>query len=423
MKIEFKTQADTKHRTFENDFLKAMADKFFNVTKREDIGFFELANAQKHLSECENIYAKHSHKKYFIQIGVGGSALGPQMLIDAFGDESSTQILFMDNTDAEYIHDVLHKIHTPCDALFYVVSKSGGTAETIANFAIAKNFLLENGINEKDLNKHFVFCTDAKKGYLREMADQEGFDTLEVPNDLGGRFSVLSPVGFFPALFAKINCNELIKGAHAIRDEIKNKKENHHLFEAGAHIAYLHKEVNPSVNQTVLMPYSSKLKNLSHWFVQLWGESLGKYSETTKSNVGLTPIPAYGATDQHSQMQLFMQGPNDKVLILLETEHKAQDYPLSACINMDPAKDLEHYSLNQLIAAQYKGTLKALQEMKRNLIHISINKNDEYSMGELIIYFESLTALMGEYLDINAFDQPGVELGKKFAYEYLKKMA
>lgn len=423
MKIEFKTQADTHHRTFQNDFLKTMADKFFEVTNREDIGFFELADAQKHLSACMKIYHKHQSKKYFIQIGIGGSALGPQMLIDAFGKQDQTQILFMDNTDAEYIYDVLAKISSAKDSLFYIVSKSGGTAETVANFAIAKNFLLENGISENELNNHFVFCTDANKGHLREMADKENVDTLEVPNDLGGRFSVLSPVGFFPALFAKIDCEKLIEGAHQLRDEIKEQKESHNLFKAGAHIAYLHKEMNPSVNQTVLMPYSSKLKNLSHWFVQLWGESLGKISQITNTNVGLTPIPAYGATDQHSQMQLFMQGPNDKVLILLETEQKSQNYWLSANINMDPAKDLENYSLNQLIAAQYLGTLKALQEMKRNLVHISISKNNEYSMGQLIIFFESLTALMGEYLGINAFNQPGVELGKKFAYEYLKKMA
>jgi glucose-6-phosphate isomerase len=423
MKIEFKTQADTKHRSFENDFLKLMSDKFFQVTGREDIGFFQLKDAKNHLKSCQEIFEKHQDKKYFIQIGIGGSALGPQMLIDAFGDQSSTKILFMDNTDAEFIKDVLSEIKSPQEALFYVVSKSGGTAETVANFAIAKNFLLNNGIAKSDLNNHFVFCTDAKKGYLREMADQENYHTLEVPNDLGGRFSVLSPVGFFPALFAKIDCDKLITGAHDLRDEINNQKENHNLFLTGAHIAYLQKEMNPSVNQTVLMPYSSKLKNLSHWFVQLWGESLGKFSENTQSNVGLTPVPAYGATDQHSQMQLFMQGPNDKVLILLNVESRTQDFNLNADINMQPAKDLANYTLNQLIKAQYLGTLKALEEMKRNLIHIDIKVNDEYNMGQLIMFFESLTALMGEYLAINAFDQPGVELGKKFAYEYLKKMA
>ena len=235
------------------------------------------------------------------------------------------------------------------------------------------------------------------------------------------RFSVFSPVGLLPALFAKINIEELIKGAQDYAQEVSTEGADHDLFTTGAHLAYLLKE--EGINQTILMPYSSKLKNLSHWFVQLWGESLGKYNEETNSHTGLTPIPAYGATDQHSQMQLFMEGPNDKVLFLLEVVEKKYNFSLNSKINMEPAKDLENYSLNQLIKAQFNGTLKALEQRKRNVVRISIQKNNEYAMGQLVMYFESLTALMGEYLGINAFNQPGVELGKKFAYEYLKSLA
>lgn len=421
MNIELKTFVDKEHRTFQTDFLKMMKDKFDAVTAREDIGFFRLKDSEKHIQECHDIFSKFANKKFFIQIGIGGSALGPQMLIDAFGNQSDCKILFMDNTDAEYIQDVIEKIDSPKDALFYIVSKSGGTAETVANFAIAKNFLLQNGINESELNDYFVFCTDPTSGHLRKMADEQNFLTLEVPNDLGGRFSVFSPVGLLPALFAKIDINTLLQSAKKYSQEISSLGIDHDLFQIGSHLAYLLKEEN--INQTILMPYSSKLKNLSHWFVQLWGESLGKFNETTQSHVGMTPIPAYGATDQHSQMQLFMEGPNDKVLFLLEVLEKKNNFNLNANINMPPAKDLETYSLNQLIQAQFNGTLKALEQRKRNVIRISIQKNDENSMGQLVMLFESLTALMGEYLDINAFNQPGVELGKKFAYEYLKNLA
>lgn len=421
MQIEFKTFIDEDHKTLKPDFLSSMKERFNSVTNREDIGFFKLKDSERHIKECTNIYNKFSNKKYFIQIGIGGSALGPQMLIDAFGNQNNCRILFMDNTDAEYIQDVIDQIESPKDALFYVVSKSGGTAETVANFAIAKNFLLDNGVKENELNNYFVFCTDPKSGHLRKMANEENYETLEVPNDLGGRFSVFSPVGLLPALFAKINIEELIKGAQDYAQEVSTKGANHDLFTTGAHLAYLLKEEN--INQTILMPYSSKLKNLSHWFVQLWGESLGKYNEETKSHTGLTPIPAYGATDQHSQMQLFMEGPNDKVLFLLEVVEKKYNFSLNSKINMKPAEDLENYSLNQLIKAQFNGTLKALEQRKRNVVRISIQKNNEYAMGQLVMYFESLTALMGEYLGINAFNQPGVELGKKFAYEYLKSLA
>ena len=175
------------------------------------------------------------------------------------------------------------------------------------------------------------------------------------------------------------------------------------------------------VNQTVLMPYSSRLKTLSHWFVQLWGESLGKI-DSSGTNVGLTPIPAYGATDQHSQMQLFMEGPSDKAIFLLEVKNKAVDFKLDSGLEMDSARKLENFSLNQLIEAQFNGTLKALQDQKKNVIKMSIERNDAKHMGSMILFFESLTALMGEYLGIDAFNQPGVELGKKYAYEYLKNL-
>lgn len=422
MKINIYTNTDRQHPSLQLDALQTIHQKFNSVIAKEEIGFFHLKDANQHLEDCKKIYQKHSDKKYFIQVGIGGSALGPQMLVDALGDKQKAKILFMDNTDSEYIQDVLDEIKDPNSTLFYIVSKSGGTAETVANYAIAKNFLLENGIQEKDLKNHFVFCTDKQKGHLRELADKDGYDTLEVPSDLGGRFSVLSPVGILPALFVGINCEEIIKGALDLSGDVAHLGIKHDLYQLGAHINYLMQEATPKVNQTVLMPYSSKLKNLSHWFVQLWGESLGKKSKQNK-NVGLTPIPAYGATDQHSQMQLFMEGPNDKVLMLLEVEKRDQDFKLDANIEMEPAKDLANYSLNQLIKAQLDGTLKALQEMKRNVIHIQIKENNEFAMGQLIMFFECLTALMGEYLDINAFDQPGVELGKKFAYEYLKNLA
>jgi len=169
------------------------------------------------------------------------------------------------------------------------------------------------------------------------------------------------------------------------------------------------------------MPYSSKLKSFSHWFVQLWGESLGKFSDLKNKNTGLTPIPAYGATDQHSQMQLFMEGQNDKFLFLVEIKNKNKDYSLNNTIPKDSAKKLNGYTINQLIEAQFYGTMQALKDRKRNFAHIIIDKNDEYSMGRMILFFESLTALMGHYLFVDPFNQPGVELGKKYAFEYLSK--
>ncbi|MEX1098995.1 MAG: hypothetical protein WEB87_01130, partial [Bacteriovoracaceae bacterium] len=139
--------------------------------------------------------------------------------------------------------------------------------------------------------------------------------------------------------------------------------------------------------------------------------------------VGLTPIPAYGATDQHSQMQLFMEGPSDKILMILEIKNRKTDFELDSSLGMEPAQKLSPYTLNQLLEAQINGTLQALKAQKKHVIHMSISENNARNMGAMALFFESLTALMGEYLDIDPFNQPGVELGKKYAYEYLKNLS
>jgi glucose-6-phosphate isomerase len=420
MQFDYKTNADTNHRTFQADYLLSMHEKFKNTINDEKYGFFHLSSNHSHITNTKEIFEKYKNRKYFVQIGIGGSALGPQMLIDALGKNTGTQFIWLDNTDAEYIQDELNKIK-PKEAVFYVVSKSGGTAETMAAFAICRSLLVQAGIKEEEFNNYFVFCTDPIKSDLRDIANDEGYDALEVPSNIGGRFSVLTAVGLFPALFAGIDIEALYKGANEFKvDLLKEDIDHNPLLQSAAHLAYLLNEEQTAVNQTILMPYSSKLKSFSHWFVQLWGESLGKYSSAKKMNTGLTPIPAYGATDQHSQMQLFMEGPNDKLLFLVEIKNKKCDFKLDNSIDKSSATKLKGYTVNQLIEAQFHGTLQALADRKRNVIHLTIDKNNEYNLGAMIIFFESLTAMMGHYLLVDPFDQPGVELGKKYAFEYLK---
>jgi len=179
-----------------------------------------------------------------------------------------------------------------------------------------------------------------------------------------------------------------------------------------------------NISQTVLMPYSSKLRNFSFWFTQLWAESLGK-KKNTKGDIvhtGFTPIVGYGATDQHSQMQLFMEGPNDKCLVLIEVVKFGADFKLDSTIKTKALEKLSGYSLGDLMQAELNGTLKALAENGRPTLHLQIERNDEFHMGELIVFFESLTALMGDYLMIDPFDQPGVEAGKIYAYQFLNQL-
>lgn len=403
MKLNFKKQK------IESDLFSLLK----NTVDDKKYGFFYLTENSIHLEQSKKIYEKFKAKTHFVQIGIGGSALGPQMLVDALGN-SEVQFTFLDNTDPENTHDKLKKVDFK-NALFYVVSKSGGTAETIANFIICYNKLLDMNVTKEQMKEYFVFSTDPQDGELKKLANEDGFDTLEVPNNIGGRFSVLSSVGLLPALFASIDIDKLYAGANKMKDHILAGKNESSLVELSQKIYSLH---NLGIKQTILMPYSSKLKNFSHWFVQLWGESLGKVDANNKS-VGLTPIPAYGATDQHSQMQLFMEGENDKFIILLNILQRKCDFNLSSDLNLKSAQKLKDRSLSQLINAQLKGTLKALEDRKRHVALIEVEQNDEVSMGELIIFFESLTVLVGRMLNVNPFDQPGVELGKKYAFEYL----
>lgn len=424
MSLEFtyRTNADTNHHSFSEDYLSGIKNEFEKIINNPQFGFFHLTDRSELLNSTKEIYKKYQSKKHFVQIGIGGSALGPQMLVNALGDQTNCKFHLMDNVDSDYIQDVLNAIEIK-ETLFYVVSKSGGTAETIACYSIVRNELKKVGIPESEFKNYFVFCTDKNNGQLREHVDKHGYHSLEVPNDVGGRFSVLTHVGLLPALFFNIDIDRLFKGANEFKSQLLSSDLNSNpLLQNAAHVAYLYIEKNPSVNQTVLMPYSSKLKDFSFWFVQLWAESLGKYSQEKKQNVGITPIPAYGATDQHSQTQLFMEGPHDKLMYLIHIKNRNNNFDLDSSLDLDSAQKLERFTLNELMLAEYTGSVKALGENQRNVVEIQLSELNEENLAALIIFYESLTALMGYYLKVDSFNQPGVEKGKIYAFEFLNSL-
>lgn len=409
----YKTKADKNHKFFTSSHKQKMLEKFKAIVNDEKHGFYNLTNDQSHLDRVDELVLKYQHKRHFVQIGIGGSALGPQMLLEALGNFSNNTFTLLDNIDSDFIFRELSKIDIT-QAVFYVVSKSGGTAETIAITSIIRKLLLESHVAASELRGYFVFCTDPKNGQLREYVEQNNLISLEVPNNVGGRYSVLTSVGMFPAAFFKIDIREIYNGAESMKRVLEDD-----LLHTAAHIAIRMNE--GGVNNTVLMPYSSLLKDFSFWFVQLWAESLGKINSSGKA-VGLTPIPAYGATDQHSQMQLFMEGPSDKLMFLLNLKNREYDFSLDGGLNLASAKKLENYTLNQLMQAEFQGSVKALEESEKDIIIIELDKLNETSIGELVIFFESLTALMGEYLEVDPFNQPGVEKGKIYAFEYLNTL-
>ena len=402
------------------DFANTYLPKLKKTIESEDIGFLSTLKEERFLEGTKKIHQKFSNKKHFYHVGIGGSSLGPEMLLSALQKNNQVSFEYLNNVDPDDTKEKLDKITNIEHTLFYIVSKSGGTAETIATFISIINLLKQNyDISSDRLNEFIVLCTDESDGDLRKISNDLNLDALIVPKDVGGRFSVLTPVGFLPALFAGISCADLIKSAETSGKELL-ENPNSDLYKT-AFIANEWKSKN--IHQTVLMPYSSKLKNFTSWFVQLWAESLGKKDNLEGKTVhtGLTPIAAYGSTDQHSQMQLFMEGPRDKLFFLLEVKNFSNKVSLKNDIDLPSFQLLTKSSLESLMSAEFIGAKRAMTENKLPIIHLSINELNEKSLGELIIFFELLTALMGEVLEINPFDQPGVELGKIYTKQILSQ--
>lgn len=407
--LSFTIRSSLKEHSKAAPIQEAMADYEKTINSNE-IGFFRLPDSDELFKASEDVYEHFKHKKYFIHIGIGGSALGPEMLLSSLGQENGCQFIFINNIDPDDLHKKLKFVNLK-DSLIYVVSKSGTTAETVAAMAIIANELKKVGINEESFKDFFVFCTDPEKGELRKLSQLWNIKTLNIPSNVGGRFSVLTPVGFLPALFAGINNKALLKGAKNIKPHLVPSEHSNSFFELAAWIKSLH---DKGMNQTVLMPYSSLLKDFSSWFVQLWAESLGKNGK------GLTPIPSYGATDQHSQMQLFMEGPKDKIIFIIEVIKHHSAYSLNNKVPSESFKALAPFTLSDLMKAELEGTLTALKENDRHVVHLKVPELNEEYVGQLILFFECLTVIVGKLLKVNPFDQPGVEAGKKYANEWLK---
>lgn len=395
-------------------------DALDHLLARSEIGFTKLGHNLTFMNEVRLIFNKFPPKKYFIHVGIGGSGLGPSMLISSLGKRPHPQFIFINNIDPDQIAIDLEGIN-PKDCLFYFVSKSGTTAETMAHLALLTNWCLEKSNGKFSVSEHFIFCTDPKNGDLRTLAQSENIACLEVPPNVGGRFSVLTPVGLLPALYANIDIRDLLDGAKDCVETAKKIDTKNTLFQFISHtLAWK----NLGINQTVFMPYSSRLKSFADWFVQLWAESLGKKLNLEGREVfeGLTPVPGYGATDQHSQVQLFMEGPHDKALIIVKLSKFERDFKLSCNFKTPSLEKLKDATLAQLMEAECLGTLQALKKADRPYALIELDRLSAYEVGGLIMYCELATALMGHFLAIDPFNQPGVEAGKIYAFQFLKQL-
>jgi len=372
-------------------------------------GFYDIIDDEKTIKEI-NSFAKSIEGKYedIIVLGIGGSALGTICLKESLTHLPKPRLHIIDNIDPILIKEVDNTINYE-KALFIVVTKSGSTPETLSQYFYFKKQVEDRGLNQ---NEHFLFITDPEKGLLRKISKTEQIPTFDIPENVGGRFSVLTAVGLLPAKLIGINIEELLEGAKKIRNKFlsENFEEN---------IAFQLASIQKTMNEkgkimNVIMPYSHKLIKFADWYRQLLAESIGK------EGVGITPINALGVTDQHSQSQLYNEGPNDKLFIFIEVEKLGPHLEIpNPYPNEEASEYLKNTSFNELMKIEKQATEQSLTKNNRPNITIKINEVNEDSLGELFMLFEASIAFLGEYYNINAFDQPGVELSKNLTKELL----
>jgi glucose-6-phosphate isomerase len=362
-----------------------------------------------------------------VVLGIGGSALGATMLqqallaprwneLDDDARDYFPRLYVLDNIDPETIEPLLARLDLR-RTLFNVVSKSGATAETMAQFLILRE-RLRAIFDDEAYRRHLIFTTDPERGVLRSLAESEGVATLPVPPAVGGRFSVLSAVGLLPAALVGVDIERLLAGAGEMADRCDTARLRDNpagLFATLQHLAH----TTRSAAIHVMMPYSDRLYPVADWFRQLWAESLGKRLDTGGREVfrGPTPIKALGATDQHSQVQLYMEGPYDKTVTLLHARDRAIDIAVpSAYDDIDALAYLGGRTLGELLDAERIATTAALTNAGRMNMTIELPRIDAHSLGQLVMMLQISTIYAGALYDVDPLDQPGVELGKQLTY-------
>jgi len=357
-----------------------------------------------------------------VVLGIGGSALGTIAVHAARKGltynllprdvRGGPRLFVVDNVDPAHVAAVLDLVDLS-RTLVVVISKSGETAETMAQFLICRDLLRAQ--LGADYVGHMVVITDREKGSLRPVTQREGetYQTFEVPDGVGGRFSVLSAVGLLPLAVVGVDIDRLLEGAAAMDQRCREADLRHNPAFMGGAIQYLYYLKGKPLS--VMMPYSQALRDVADWYRQLWAESLGKIrtEDGREENVGPTPVKALGVTDQHSQVQLYREGPNDKVFTLIAVENFGRDVTIPPADNPDDSFSyLGGNTLGDLMDAERRATTWALTKSSRPNVTLALPEVNEHTVGQLLYLLEMQTSFTGEMLRINPYDQPGVEDGK-----------
>lgn len=390
------------------------------------LGFLKLPYTPKSvLDEITSIASEISHEfSDFVVLGIGGSALGNIAVQSALNHpfynmlktEFRPRLFVLDNVDPEFVSGVLDVL--PLEKTFFnVITKSGTTAETMSQYLIFQQ-MVKDHLGEKAFKGQFLFTTDKEKGVLRKIANEEGIRTLTIPDDVGGRFTVMTPVGLLSAAVTGVDIEQFIAGARAMDEQCRTTDVLRNPGVLYATLLYL-MDTAKKKPMAVMMPYVQSLRDLADWYRQLLAESIGKKSDRQGNDVfvGQTPIKALGATDQHSQVQLYKEGPFDKFITFVGVKkyRETMNIPV-AYQEIEQLSYLGGKSLNTLIQAEQRATEVALARSGRPSCTVTLDELSPFTLGALMYMLEYQIAVAGELYNINAFDQPGVEEGKNLTY-------
>lgn len=376
--------------------------EFLSITRKGYIDIEKILNYQKNFSQ--------SHFDTIVLIGMGGSMLGAQAIYKIMDEkiDQSIKVHFVDNLDPYEVNKILKKI-IPEKTLIITVSKSGNTPETMANYYLFNDFYKKKKL---DLSEHFLYICDEGSNNLRNEAEKNNGIVFDIPKKLGGRYSVLSNAGLVFASLIGLDIKEILFGAQMVVEKFENDKNNNESSILAKNLFEAYTKNNQKI--FCLFPYFNRGSYLAKWFVQLFAESLGKSEE-----VSPTPIYAVGSTDQHSILQLFKEGKNDKYFIFLELLAHGEDpidIPKIYNKNLDYLSKLE---FEHVLNTQMQATIDSLLESNRGISKITISQLTEENLGFLFMFFQVTCAVLGDMFGIDTFNQPGVERSKVLTVEYL----
>jgi glucose-6-phosphate isomerase len=411
--LQYTNHFDTKTLdpfTLENGFEAVQYE-----AKSKEVGYYHLPVMSQKLVEELNESRDYIDRRFdtIAIIGIGGSSLGIKAIERLLrpGTPGAKKIVYLENSDPMSIISEMEEIDKS-KTLFIVISKSGGTVEALSIF---KRLIVSFELTLENSDQIYVISDD--NSILSRFADEYHLRRFVIPDNVGGRFSVLSAVGIVPLTLAGFDTAAILQGSQNFLERFWNRKEEHILQKASYYVA--HRDQYP---MNVLFAYSDAFEELGKWVVQLWGESLGKRKRSGE-RVGLTPISLIGSVDQHSFLQLIIEGPLNKTVTFMHIDH-SEDHlmiPELSLKHLEKSDFVNGISFNDLINAQCQATMQSVLQSGVSVDEIAWKKIDEPSVGEMILYYELLTSVCGTLMEVNTYDQPGVELGKTILNGYFQK--